>query len=39
MEKLVAYRANVMRFTEDSSSQISSDVARTFAGVTEKLPF
>ncbi|KAG6749949.1 hypothetical protein POTOM_047026 [Populus tomentosa] len=27
MEKPVVYRANVMRFTEDSSSQISSDVA------------
>lgn len=37
MEKLVVYRVNVMRFTKDNSSQISSDAAGTFAGLIEKL--
>ncbi|CAK7348183.1 unnamed protein product [Dovyalis caffra] len=37
MEKLVVYKVNVMRFTGGNSSQISSDVAGTFAGLTEKL--
>ncbi|KAG6748546.1 hypothetical protein POTOM_048474 [Populus tomentosa] len=33
MEKPVVYRANVMRFTEDSSSQISSDVAEPIISI------
>lgn len=37
MEKLVAYRLNVMRFTEHKSSNLSADVAGTFLGVTSKL--
>ncbi|XVF72466.1 hypothetical protein PTKIN_Ptkin12aG0123300 [Pterospermum kingtungense] len=37
MEKLVVYRLNVMRFTEDKSSKLSADVAGTFSGVTEKV--
>lgn len=37
MEKLVVYRLNAMRFTEDKSSKLSADVAGTFSGVTEKV--
>ncbi|OAY49666.1 isoamylase 2, chloroplastic [Manihot esculenta] len=37
MEKLVVYRLNVKRFTEHKSSQLYSDIAGTFAGLTEKL--
>ncbi|KAJ9187671.1 hypothetical protein P3X46_003098 [Hevea brasiliensis] len=37
MEKLIVYRLNVKRFTEHKSSQLSSDIAGTFAGLTEKL--
>ncbi|XP_022758172.1 isoamylase 2, chloroplastic-like [Durio zibethinus] len=37
MEKLVVYRLNVMRFTEDKSSKLPANVAGTFSGVTEKV--
>ncbi|OMP04997.1 hypothetical protein COLO4_09141 [Corchorus olitorius] len=37
LEKLVVYRLNVMRFTEDKSSKLPADVAGTFSGVTEKV--
>ncbi|XP_043720083.1 isoamylase 2, chloroplastic-like [Telopea speciosissima] len=37
MEKLVVYRLNVRRFTEDQSSQLPADVAGTFSGIVEKL--
>ncbi|XVF32628.1 hypothetical protein REPUB_Repub17cG0098700 [Reevesia pubescens] len=37
MEKLVVYRLNVMRFTEDKSSKLRADVAGTFSGVTDKV--
>ncbi|XP_057966645.1 isoamylase 2, chloroplastic [Malania oleifera] len=37
MEKLVVYRLNVARFTEDKSSNLPTNVAGRFAGITEKL--
>ncbi|XP_058077799.1 isoamylase 2, chloroplastic [Magnolia sinica] len=37
MEKLVVYRLNVGRFTEDKSSQLPTDVAGTFTGLIKKL--
>ncbi|GMH28994.1 hypothetical protein Nepgr_030837 [Nepenthes gracilis] len=37
MEKLLVYRLNIMRFTEDKSSNLPADVAGTFSGVSEKL--
>ncbi|KAJ8898690.1 hypothetical protein K2173_004724 [Erythroxylum novogranatense] len=37
MEKLIVYRLNVMRFTKHKSSQLYSDIAGTFAGLSEKL--
>ncbi|CAI0395336.1 unnamed protein product [Linum tenue] len=37
MEKLVVYRLNVARFTQNQSSQLYSDVLGTFAGVIEKV--
>ncbi|KAE8692093.1 Isoamylase 2 [Hibiscus syriacus] len=37
LEKLVVYRLNVMRFTEDKSSKLPADVGGTFTGVTEKV--
>uniref|UniRef100_A0A5B7BBD7 Glycosyl hydrolase family 13 catalytic domain-containing protein n=1 Tax=Davidia involucrata TaxID=16924 RepID=A0A5B7BBD7_DAVIN len=37
MEKLVVYRLNVMRFTQDKSSKLPNDFAGTFSGITEKL--
>ncbi|KAK4558481.1 hypothetical protein RGQ29_007997 [Quercus rubra] len=37
MEKLVVYRLNVRHFTEHKSSQLATDVAGTFIGLTEKL--
>ncbi|XP_065861185.1 isoamylase 2, chloroplastic [Euphorbia lathyris] len=37
MEKLIVYRLNVKRFTEHKSAKVYSDIAGTFAGVTEKL--
>ncbi|WCJ21494.1 debranching enzyme 1 [Euphorbia peplus] len=37
MEKLIVYRLNVKRFTEHKSAKVHSDIAGTFAGVTEKL--
>lgn len=37
MEKLLVYRLNVRHFTEHKSSQLPTDVAGTFSGLTEKL--
>ncbi|GAV91040.1 Alpha-amylase domain-containing protein/CBM_48 domain-containing protein [Cephalotus follicularis] len=37
MEKLVVYRLNVIRFTEHKSSQVPTEVAGTFSGLTEKV--
>ncbi|KAE8009681.1 hypothetical protein FH972_006105 [Carpinus fangiana] len=37
MEKLVVYRLNVKHFTQHKSSQLPTDVAGTFSGLTEKL--
>ncbi|KAL3843647.1 hypothetical protein ACJIZ3_001050 [Penstemon smallii] len=37
MEKLIVYRLNVALFTEDKSSEIAGNIARSFPGVSEKL--
>ncbi|XP_020524297.1 isoamylase 2, chloroplastic isoform X3 [Amborella trichopoda] len=37
MEKLMVYRLNVGRFTEDMSSLLPKDIAGTFLGVIQKL--
>ncbi|XP_050238815.1 isoamylase 2, chloroplastic [Mercurialis annua] len=37
MEKLNVYRLNVKRFTEHKSGKLYSDIAGTFAGLTEKV--
>lgn len=37
LEKLVVYRLNVMRFTMEKSSQLHSDFAGAFSGLTQKL--
>ncbi|CAN6690617.1 unnamed protein product [Malus baccata var. baccata] len=37
MEKLVVYRLNVTRFTEHKSSNLPTNIAGTFLGLTEKL--
>lgn len=37
LEKLVVYRLNIRRFTEHKSSELPSDIAGTFSGLTEKL--
>ncbi|KAL2513873.1 Isoamylase 2 [Forsythia ovata] len=37
MEKLIIYRLNVTRFTEDKSSKLPGDIVGTFAGISEKL--
>ncbi|KAJ1433039.1 Immunoglobulin-like fold [Sesbania bispinosa] len=37
MEKLVVYRLNVKRFTEQESSQLPSDLAGTFSGLAKKV--
>ncbi|KAM1646602.1 isoamylase 2, chloroplastic-like [Malus sylvestris] len=37
MEKLVVYRLNVTRFTEHKSSNLPTNIAGTFSGLTEKL--
>ncbi|KAF5732744.1 isoamylase 2 chloroplastic [Tripterygium wilfordii] len=37
IEKLMVYHLNVVRFTKDKSSQLPSDAAGTFSGLSEKL--
>ncbi|XP_031279992.1 isoamylase 2, chloroplastic isoform X1 [Pistacia vera] len=37
MEKLMVYRLNVNRFTKHKSSQLLTEVAGTFSGLTEKV--
>lgn len=37
LEKLVVYRLNVMRFTNDKSSELADDIAGTFPGISQKL--
>ncbi|KAL7082316.1 hypothetical protein ACP275_14G091600 [Erythranthe tilingii] len=39
MEKLIVYRLNVARFTNDKSSKLPRDIAGSFSGISDKLHY